>query len=58
MLVDGDVAADNVNAFVVNGVQHVLLVNYATMKAADGLSLKTFVDSWATGAANWRTTRP
>lgn len=58
VLVDGDVAADNVNAFVVNGVQHVLLVNYATMKAADGLSLKTFVDSWATGAADWRTTRP
>lgn len=57
-VVDGDVDADNAAAFVVGGVQHVLLGNYTSMTAVDGLSLKRFVDDWATGSAGWRTTRP
>jgi hypothetical protein len=43
------------HAFVVAGTSHTMLGNYLTMTAADGTTLKSWVDQWATGDPAWTT---
>ena len=52
-VVDAHHTAENAHAFVVTGIQHVLIGAYA----ADG-PLRDFVQDWALGRPTWTTVRP
>ena len=57
-LVTRQYSGDNAKAFELAGTQHVLLGGYQSVVAADGTTLKSFFDAWATGDATWNTVRP
>jgi hypothetical protein len=57
-LVTAQHETENSKAFVVSGVQHVLIGGYNTLVGPNGVTLKSFVDGWATGGPGFATNRP
>lgn len=57
-LVDASYTHTNGRAFVVAGTQHVLLGGYRTLVEPGGRSLKSWVDAFVAGSADWTLVRP
>jgi len=57
-LVTGQYSGTNQHAFVVAGVQHVLLAGYRTVVGPGGVTLRAWVDAFVDGDAGFVTVRP